>query len=133
MWVGDWQPLGGAPWEVASVSPGQVGPVHCASDGVHGLFSVQQRKAGAQRQQEEQAGQEGKAYHLLQRKERKKLQAAVWAVHTCQQYLPGPGQPSERKPVAHLSPTCEQREEASLRCGDQAFIFLAGAGADYTN
>lgn len=48
-------------------------------------------------------------------------------------YFPGPEQPSERKLVAHLSPTCKEHEEASLRCGDQAFIFLAGSGADCTN
>lgn len=58
-------PRRGAPREVASVSPG---PARFAFDathgGVHGLFSAQQREAGAQRQQEE-AGQEVGAYHLV--------------------------------------------------------------------
>lgn len=136
MWVWGSQPPGGAPREGDAVSPGQVRPAHSASDtsrGGYGLFSVQWRKAGTQRQEEE-AGQGVRAYHLAQRKERKKLPVGCMrgpCMTTCQQCFPGPGQPS--KAGGSTEPNLPAARGSVTMLGDQAFIFLAGSGAECTD
>lgn len=110
-------PPRGAPGEVASPCP--VGPAYFASDathGVHGLFCVQHRKTGTQRQEEE-VGQRVRARPLGPGREGRVTCCTPGPQHTSQ----GPGGCQRRKLVARLSPARRQQEEVSpCRVSSQA-------------
>lgn len=86
-----------------SASPGPAHFAFNATHGIHGLFSAQQRKAGAPWQQEE-AGQEAGAYHLVGGRRRGSYRLPCGPCTALVNYLPGPGQPSKAQAGGSAEP-----------------------------